>query len=156
MSQGLANGSGLAVVTGGGSGIGRGCVEMFARRCLQVVVVGRTQAALDDTVGSVAGAGGRAVAVVADCATSGGRGGGVAAVAGLGVPVVALVHAAGADLVATFGETTEAQFDSLMDINVRAPFFLTQQLVPMLANGAGVVFVGSISATRARPRHAAY
>jgi NAD(P)-dependent dehydrogenase (short-subunit alcohol dehydrogenase family) len=69
---------------------------------------------------------------------------------------VAVVHAAGADLVAQYTDTTPAQFDALIDINVRAPFFLTQQLVPHLADGAGVVFVGSISATRARPRHAAY
>ncbi len=48
-----------------------------------------------------------------------------------------------------FDATTPGQFDPLVDINVKAPFFLTQQLVAHLAEGAGVVFVGSISALRA-------
>jgi NAD(P)-dependent dehydrogenase (short-subunit alcohol dehydrogenase family) len=147
---------GVAVVTGGGTGIGRGCVELFARRGLDVVVVGRTQATLDETVTAIEASGGRARAVAADCATPAGREAIVAAVAGLGQPVAALVHAAGADLVMAFTDTTPEQLDFLLDVNVRAPFFLTQQLVPHLAEGAGVVFVGSISATRARPRHAAY
>ena len=146
----------IAVVTGGGSGIGRGCVELLARRGLHVIVVGRTPATLDEVVGSVLGSGGRAVAVVADCSTSEGREAVVATVAELGAPIAALVHAAGADLVASFPDTTPEQFDALVDINVRAPFFLTQRLVPHFGDGAGVVFVGSISATRARPRHAAY
>jgi NAD(P)-dependent dehydrogenase (short-subunit alcohol dehydrogenase family) len=146
----------VAVVTGGGSGIGRGCVEQLAVRGLHVVAVGRTRSTLDEAVDAVRAAGGQANAVTADCSKPAGRDAVVTAVAGLGAPVVALIHAAGADLVATFTDTTPEQFDFLVDINVRAPFFLTQQLVPHLADGAGVVFVGSISATRARPRHAAY
>ena len=150
------HGTRVAVVTGGGSGIGRGCVEQLARRGLHVVAVGRTQATLDEVSAAVVDEGGAVAAVVADCSTSAGRDTVVAAVTGIGGPVVALIHAAGADLVAAFVDTTPEQFDFLVDINVRAPFFLTQLLVPHLADGAGVVFVGSISATRARPRHAAY
>jgi NAD(P)-dependent dehydrogenase (short-subunit alcohol dehydrogenase family) len=128
----------------------------LARRGLHVVAVGRTQTTLDDLVAAVGDEGLNIAAVTADCSTPAGRQAVVDAVAGLGMPVVALVHAAGADLVAAFVDTTPEQFDALLDINVRAPFFLTQLLVPHLADGAGVVFVGSISATRARPRHAAY
>jgi NAD(P)-dependent dehydrogenase (short-subunit alcohol dehydrogenase family) len=146
----------VAVVTGGGSGIGRGCVELLAGRGLHAVVVGRTAATIDDAVASVAAAGGQATGVVADCVSPSGREAVVAAVTTIGAPVAALVHAAGADLVAGFTETTTEQFDALIDVNVKAPFFLTQQLVPHLAPGAGVVFVGSISALRARPRHSAY
>jgi 3-oxoacyl-[acyl-carrier protein] reductase len=152
----VATHSGLAVITGGGSGIGRGCVELLAARGIDVIAVGRTATTLDDTVGAVTAEGGSARAVVADCATSAGRELVADTVASAGQPLVALIHAAGADLVAAFTDTTAEQLDALLDINVRAPFLLTQQLVPHFADGAGVVFVGSISATRARPRHAAY
>ena len=65
--------TGLAVVTGGGSGIGRGCVELLAARDIDVIVVGRTATTLDDTVSAVTAQGGSARAVVADCATTAGR-----------------------------------------------------------------------------------
>ncbi len=89
-------------------------------------------------------------------ATDAGRGALVDAVRAAGRPVVAFVHAAGADLVASIGETSAAQLDELLELNVRAPFLLTQALLPMLADGAGIVYVGSISATRGRARHSAY
>jgi NAD(P)-dependent dehydrogenase (short-subunit alcohol dehydrogenase family) len=152
----MAESGSVAVVTGGGSGIGRGCVELLAGRGIEVIVVGRTAATLDDTVGAVTAVGGRARAVVADCANAAGREFVAASVVDSGQPLVALIHAAGADLVAAFADTTPEQLDALLDINVRAPFLLTQLLVPHLAVGAGVVFVGSVSSTRARPRHAAY
>jgi NAD(P)-dependent dehydrogenase (short-subunit alcohol dehydrogenase family) len=147
---------GVAVVTGGGSGIGRSCVEQLAGRGLHVFAVGRTAATLDEVRAAVAAVGGDVEGVVADCSTQGGRRAVLDAVTQSGRPVVALIHAAGADLVSAFVDTTSEQFDALIDINVRAPFFLTQVLVPHLADGAGVVFLGSVSATRARPRHSAY
>ncbi|MFV0306677.1 MAG: SDR family NAD(P)-dependent oxidoreductase [Desertimonas sp.] len=148
--------TGLAVVTGGGTGIGRAAVEILAGRGLRVLAVGRTAGTLDDAASAVAGGPGEVTAVVADCASESGRGAVVEAVEAVGAPVRAVIHAAGADLVADFAATTPEQFDRLVDVNLRAPFFLTQGLVPHLADGAGVVFVGSVSALRARARHAAY
>jgi 3-oxoacyl-[acyl-carrier protein] reductase len=146
----------IAVVTGAGSGIGRRCAERLAARGLHVVVAGRTAATLAEVVTAIEGGGGAATAVVADCATDDGRAALLAATAAVGSPVAAFVHAAGADLVASLAETTADQLDELLAINVRAPFLLTQALAPTMADGAGIVYVGSISATRGRPRHAAY
>lgn len=145
-----------AVVTGAGTGIGRGCAELMAKRGLHVVCVGRTAATLDETVMSLRVAGGSGEAVVADCATDDGRAAVLACAAAGSRRLVAFVHAAGADLVKDFATTTPTDLDRLLDINVRAPFFLTQALLAMFADGAGVVFVGSVSATRGRNQHSAY
>jgi NAD(P)-dependent dehydrogenase (short-subunit alcohol dehydrogenase family) len=52
--------------------------------------------------------------------------------------------------------TDRATFDRLVATNIGGPFFLTQALARRLADGSGIVFVGSISALHGRPRHAAY
>ena len=144
------------VITGAGSGIGRCCAERMAARGLHVIGAGRTQATLDESFDAIREAGGAGTTVVADCGTDAGRAALVEAVRASGQPVAAFVHAAGADLVASLGETSAAQLDELLEVNVRAPFLLTQALVPMLTDGAGIVYVGSISATRGRARHSAY
>src|SRR5262249_39118107 len=56
----------VAIVTGGGSGIGRETARMLAAEGAQVVVSGRRQAPLDDTVAGIVRAGGAAVARIAD------------------------------------------------------------------------------------------
>ncbi len=53
-------------------------------------------------------------------------------------------------------DTTRPVFDELVAVNLAGPFFLTRELRPVLADGSGVVFVGSISALHGRPWHAAY
>jgi len=53
---------------------------------------------------------------------------------------------AGISKAATIEETTIADFDSLFAVNVRAPFFLVQQLLPILGDGSSVVLVSSLAA----------
>src|SRR6201999_1048342 len=56
----------------------------------------------------------------------------------------------------SLGSTDRAAFDQLVATNLGGPFFLTQALAPQLADGCGIVLVGSVSALHGRPRHAAY
>jgi NAD(P)-dependent dehydrogenase (short-subunit alcohol dehydrogenase family) len=70
--------------------------------------------------------------------------------------VRAVVHSAGNHIPKTFLNTTREDFDAHVAVNLAGPFFLTQALVPRLVDGAGVVFVSSITAERARDRHVAY
>jgi NAD(P)-dependent dehydrogenase (short-subunit alcohol dehydrogenase family) len=67
-----------------------------------------------------------------------------------------LVNNAGYGFHASFAETTEQQFDSLMAIHFKGPFFLTQKALPIMADGGGVVNISSGLARFSLPGHAAY
>ena len=68
----------------------------------------------------------------------------------------ALVNNAGIGLRAAIQDTTEAQFDQLMAIHLKGPFFLTQKLLPLLADGGRIVNLSSGLARFAFPGFAAY
>jgi 3-oxoacyl-[acyl-carrier protein] reductase len=67
-----------------------------------------------------------------------------------------LVLNAGISQAATLEATTLEDFDNQFAINVRAPFFLVQQLLPVLCKGSSVVFVSSLAARAAVGSLAAY
>jgi NAD(P)-dependent dehydrogenase (short-subunit alcohol dehydrogenase family) len=67
-----------------------------------------------------------------------------------------LINNAGIGIYAPFADTTEAQFDELMNIHLKAPFFLTQKALPLLADGGRIVNVSSGLARFALPGYAAY
>ena len=63
---------------------------------------------------------------------------------------------AGIGLYAPFAETSEAMFDELMNIHFKGPFFLTQQLLPLMADGGRILNVSTDLARFALPGYAAY
>lgn len=67
-----------------------------------------------------------------------------------------LVNNAGMGVYAAFAETTEAQFDELMNVHFKGPFFLTQALLPLMADGGRILNVSSGLARFALPGYAAY
>ncbi|HBY9715553.1 TPA: SDR family oxidoreductase [Klebsiella aerogenes] len=67
-----------------------------------------------------------------------------------------LLNNAGIGLTAPFSETSEAQFDELMNIHFKGPFFLTQQLLPLLKDGGRILNVSSGLARFALPGYSAY
>lgn len=141
----------MAVVTGAGSGIGRATALGLCERGLEVCCVGRRPGPLEETLDQL---GGRGRAVPGDVGTEAGVVAVVEAVAGS--PVRALVHAAAIEGIVALEATDRATFDRLVATNLAGPFFLTQALQHSLAEGCGIVFVGSVSATHGRARHAAY
>lgn len=68
----------------------------------------------------------------------------------------ALVNNAGTGLHAPFLETTEAQFDQLMNVHFKGVFFLTQRLLPLLADGGRILNLSSGLARFALPGSSAY
>ena len=67
-----------------------------------------------------------------------------------------LVNNAGIGIHASFAETTEAQFDQLMNIHLKGVFFLTQKLLPLLADGGRIINMSSGLARFSLPGYAAY
>lgn len=67
-----------------------------------------------------------------------------------------LVNNAGIGIHASVADTTEAQFDTLVAIHLKGPFFLTQKLLPLIADGGRIVNVSSGLARFALPGYAAY
>lgn len=67
-----------------------------------------------------------------------------------------LVNNAGIGICAPFAETTEEEFDRLMNIHVKGVFFLTQKLLPLIKNGGRIVNISSGLARFASPGYAAY
>jgi NAD(P)-dependent dehydrogenase (short-subunit alcohol dehydrogenase family) len=146
------------LVTGAGTGIGRGIALGFARQGAAVAVhYSHSAAGAEAVVKEIVKDGGKAAAFHADFGeTAPLRSMAGAAVAFLGGLDV-LVNNAGITLNRPFEKVTVAQFDLLYHVNVRAPFFLTQTLLPELEKSRGVVInLSSIHAYEGYTEHAVY
>src|SRR3989442_1234568 len=147
-----------ALVTGASRGIGRASALALARMGAQVLVhysSGVKEA--DAVVADIRKAGGRADAVAADLSAPDGAhklAQQVRAVVGDRLDI--LVANAGISKAATIEETTVADFDKLFAVNVRAPFFLVQQLLPILGSASSVILLSSLAAHAAVGTLAAY
>jgi len=138
----------IALVTGASRGIGRAAALALAEAGAHILVhYGRSAAEADDVVAQIKAAGGKAQAVGADLAAPNGPAdlaAKVRAIAGDRLDI--LVANAGVAKSATIEETTIEDFDNLFAVNVRAPFFLVQQLLPILREGSSVIFTSSLAA----------
>jgi NAD(P)-dependent dehydrogenase (short-subunit alcohol dehydrogenase family) len=145
----------VAVVTGASSGLGRRAAVALARAGASVVGVARRAAALQ---GMQAEIGARAAYVTADVADRDAVADLCAAVsAPFGAPDI-VVHAAGVNTRQAADDVTGAGWDQTIALNLSAPFFISQALVPsMRAKGWGrIVNFASLQTTRAFPGGIAY
>jgi NAD(P)-dependent dehydrogenase (short-subunit alcohol dehydrogenase family) len=135
-------------VTGASRGIGRASALALAQQGAQVIVhYGRGADEAKAVVQQISDAGGRAQAVAADLATPDGPHRLAAEVRRIvGDRLDILVANAGVAVSATIEDTTVADFDGLFAVNVQAPFFLVQQLLPILGRGSSVVLLSSLAA----------
>ena len=147
-----------ALVTGGSRGIGRAAALALGKAGAQVLVhYGSAAKDAEAVVAQVRQSGGRADAVAADLAAPDGPHKLAKQVRGIvGERLDILVANAGISRPATIEETTVADFDELFAVNVRAPFFVVQQLLPILAEGSSIVFVSSLGAHAAVGSLSAY
>lgn len=129
-----------ALVTGSTSGIGRATADALAARGAHVIVSGRDETRCEQAVKVLRGAGATADFVAADLATSAGAQSLAERALQITRSVDVLVNNAG---IYSFGPTTsrtETDVDDIYNINLKAPFFLVQALVPhMVERGSGVV-----------------
>ncbi|HST40853.1 MAG TPA: SDR family NAD(P)-dependent oxidoreductase, partial [Conexibacter sp.] len=130
-----------ALVTGATSGIGRAIAIAYAAEGAQVAVAGRDAERGAAVVAEIGADGGTATFVAADLATVAGvRRLADDATAALGGRVDVLVNNAGVYPPTPTATVDEATFANVVDVNVRAPYFLVQALAPgMIERGGGVV-----------------
>ena len=147
------------LVTGSGTGIGRGIALEFAREGASVVLhYSHSKDGALAAVQEIEGFGGRAAAFQADFRDLDQvRSLAERALEFLG-GIDVLVNNAGITMNKPFEETTPEQFDTLYDVNVRAPYFLTQAVVPaMVEQGRGaIVNLTSVHAFAGMPEHSVY
>jgi 3-oxoacyl-[acyl-carrier protein] reductase len=147
-----------ALVTGASRGIGRAAALALAARGAQVLVhYGRGAVEAEAVVAQIRAAGGRAEAVAADMAAPDGPHQLAAQTRRIiGDRLDILVANAGISKTASIEEMTVEDFDSLFAVNVRAPYFLVQQLLPILGEGSSVVLLSSLAAHAAVGTLSAY
>jgi NAD(P)-dependent dehydrogenase (short-subunit alcohol dehydrogenase family) len=147
-----------ALVTGASRGIGRASAIALAKAGAKVLVhYGRGAREAEAVVAEIGAAGGNAVAVAADLAARDGAHALAARVRDIvGEHLDILVANAGVSKSATLEDTTVDDFDRLFAVNVRAPFFLVQQLLPIMPPGSSIILMSSLGARAAVGTLAAY
>ena len=134
-----------ALITGGSRGIGRAIAIALSQAGAHVLVhYGRSATEAEAVVAAIRSNGGRADSLGADLATPEGPtvlANEVRAIVGNRLDV--LVANAGISKAAKLQDHTVADFDNLFATNVRGPFFLVQQLLPLLTEGSNIIVISS-------------
>jgi 3-oxoacyl-[acyl-carrier protein] reductase len=147
-----------ALVTGGSRGIGRASALALGQAGARVLVhYGNSRKEADAVVEEIRQAGGKADTVQSDLSKADGPHALAKQVrAMIGDRLDILLANAGVAKSVVIEETTVEDFDNLFAVNVRAPFFLVQQLLPVLREGSSVIFVSSLAARASVGTIAAY
>jgi 3-oxoacyl-[acyl-carrier protein] reductase len=137
-----------ALVTGASRGIGRATAAALAEAGAHVLVhYGRSTQEAESLVAEIRTKGGHADAVSADLGTPGGASSLAKQVRSIvGDQLDVLVLNAGVSKSARIADYTIEDFDNLFATNVRGPFFLIQQLQPLLGEGSSIVVISSLGA----------
>jgi NAD(P)-dependent dehydrogenase (short-subunit alcohol dehydrogenase family) len=153
----------IALITGGSRGLGRSTALQLAARGVHSILTYRSaKLEADAVVAQIEALGARALALPLDVGQSSGF---AAFAAQVKAELAArwqrdtfdhLVNNAGLGAHAALADTTPAQFDEMMNVHVKGPFFLTQALLPLLADGGRIVNISTGLTRFALPGYAAY
>ena len=154
---------GIALITGASRGLGKAAALHLAQAGWDLVITYQTHAAAaGDTVAAIEALGRKAAALQLDTGKAGTfKDFAVTLAATLQetfgrATLAALVNNAGNSANVPFMETTEQQFDDLMNVHLKGVFFLTQALAPLLADGGSILNVSSGLARFCTPGKTAY
>ncbi len=148
----------VALITGGGRGIGLAVAEALSAAGAAVALLGRSQPMLDRAAAALRVLGGRALPLACDITD-------VAQVrdafqqtrAELG-PIAILVNNAGVTASVKFADTDDETWERIMRVNATAPFYCCREAVPdMVARGGGrIINIASVAAIHGLPYSSAY
>lgn len=147
----------VALVTGGGTGIGRAIALALAEHHASLWLVGRRLAPLQAVAALVVAAGGQARCWQADIANDADVDLIARTLAGEADRLDVLVHSAGDIRIGPVQSAPVEDFDAQYRVNLRAPYLLTQRLLPRLIDAQGqVVFINSQAGLSASPNVSQY
>lgn len=147
----------VALITGGSRGIGRMIAEGYLMQGAKVYICSSQAAPCDETAAALSKDGADCISLPQDISTVEGCKALAERIGRLEPKLDILVNNAGADWEAPFEEFPESQWDRVMDLNVKSPFFLTQALRELLAAGASaerpskVINIASVDGLRLNP-----
>ena len=149
----------IAVITGASRGIGRAIALEYAREGAQVAVgYGEKADRAAEVVAEIEQAGGKALAVHLDVRDRAGIKAGFAAIAQHFGGIDILVNNAGINKRCFFLETTDEEWDSIMEVNLKGPFVCSQEVFPyMISRGGGrIVNISSVAGQYHGPKTVHY
>jgi len=154
----MVNPNRVALITGGGSGIGAAAARCFASQGTAVALVGRRLEPLDETAEAIRALGGVALAIQADLADPAAPPFIIAAVAKEWDRLDVLINSAAVIKHFPLEKAPLVLFDEHMAVNVRAPFLLAQAALPYLrrSDSAAIINITSASGSLAIPGQSMY
>lgn len=140
----------IALVTGGSRGLGKNMALSLAQKGIDVILTYHSQQAeAEGVVAEITALGQTAVALQLDASDTKTFDGFFEQVKAALTETFDtdkfdfLINNAGTGLYAPFAETTEAQFDEVMNLHLKGPFFLTQKALPVLNDGGRIINISS-------------
>ena len=148
----------MALITGGGTGIGRAIALAFGREGAKVAVAGRRKEKLAETLRELERHGGEGLAIACDVAKAKDAARAVRETAKAFGKINVLVNNAGILHASTIEGISEEQWDQLMTINLKGPFLMCKAALPEFrkAGGGTIVNIGSVLGLVAMKDRAAY
>jgi NAD(P)-dependent dehydrogenase (short-subunit alcohol dehydrogenase family) len=158
-----SNSNKVALVTGGSRGLGRDMAIQLAKRDFDIIITYKSnQAEANKVVTTINALGKKAIALQLDVAKSSSYDDFISNLKAKlasdfsSNAIHALVNNAGTGLYASFENTTEAQFDEMVNVHLKAAFFLTQKSLPLLADGTSIVNITTGLARFSYSNYSAY
>jgi len=138
----------VAVITGGNSGIGFGIAQAFKTEGVKGAIVGRNKETLA-TAAAQLGEG--FIAINADVTNLADLERVFTATAEKFGKIDVIVANAGAGTTGTVADTSEADYDRLLDLNLKSVYFTVNKALPYMNDGGSIILIGSNAAHRAYP-----
>ena len=148
----------VALITGGGTGIGRGCALAFAREGARVAVAGRQAEPLSAVAAEIYNSGGEALAVACDVTRAADIERTIQLTLARFGKLNVVVNNAGVLVPGNAEETSEAHWDQVLGINLKGTFLVSRAALHHLreAGGGSIINIGSILSLVGMPRRVAY
>ncbi len=147
----MSLGGKTALITGGGRGIGRAVAVAFAREGASVALCARSENEISEVAAGINGSGGRAVPIRADLRREDDIRSLVASTVSEFGGIDILVNNAGLGYFSKAGEMETSHFDEMWQVNLRAVFLITREVLPHMAGrgGGDIVNVSSLAGRNA-------